>query len=48
VYIETGIIQAALKKKTPFFYKTEIFAEGKIGKCIINEQQAKDGYRHPE
>ena len=48
VNIETGIIKAVLKQQTPFFNKAEAFIKTKIGKCIINQQQAEESYWYPE
>ncbi len=46
--IKTGVIKTALEQEASFFYKTEIFAEGKIWKGIINKEETESGYRHPE
>jgi hypothetical protein len=48
VDVKAGIIHILLKKKTPFLYKAEIFAERKIRQRIINEQKTEKGNRHPE
>lgn len=36
--IKTGIVKTAFKKKTPFFNKAEILAEGEIGKGVIYKE----------
>ena len=48
MYIEAGIIKIALKEQASLFYKIEFFAERKIRKRIIDEQQTKTSYGHPE
>ncbi|MEI9910108.1 MAG: hypothetical protein WDO71_10775 [Bacteroidota bacterium] len=39
--VKAGIIHILLKKKTPFLYKAEIFAERKIRQRVINEQKTE-------
>jgi hypothetical protein len=48
VYVKAGIIKIAFKQKTSFFNKAKIFAEGKIGKCVIYKEKTEPGDRHPE
>ncbi len=48
MYIETGVVKIAFKKKAPFFNKAEIFTKRKIREGIINKEKTESGYRHPE
>jgi hypothetical protein len=38
VYVKAGVVKITLKQKTSFFYKTEVFAERKIRKGVVNKK----------
>lgn len=48
MYIETSIIEIALKEKTSFLNKIKIFTKRKIRKGVIYKEKAETNYRNPK